>query len=128
MSGPIVFISHNKIKEGQLDAFRGVNQEALQRLKEQKPGTLAQLAYLGEDGAEVSFIHLFPDAGAMDLHFEGAQERAKRAYEFMQPLSMEIYGSPSDGVLEMMKQIAESGVSVRIDADHLGGFLRLNKS
>ena len=128
MSGPIVFISHNKIKEGQLDAFRGVNQEALQRLKEQKPSTLAQLAYLGEDGAEVSFIHLFPDAGAMDLHFEGAQERAKRAYEFMQPLSMEIYGSPSDGVLEMMKQIAESGVSVRIDADHLGGFLRVNKS
>jgi len=61
----------------------------------------------------------------MDIHFQGADERSKQAYEFMQPKSMEIYGSPNDGVLEMMKQIAESGVTVSIDTDHLGGFLRL---
>ena len=125
MSEPIVFITHHKLKEGKLGAFREMNQEALQRLEQQKPTTLAQLAYLGEDGAELSFIHLFPDAEAMDLHFEGVQERAKQAYEFMEPMSMEIYGSPSDAVLERMKQIAESGVTVRIDTDHLGGFLRL---
>ena len=128
MSEPIVFITHHKLKEGKLGAFREMNQEALQRLEQQKPATLAQLAYLGEDSAELSFIHLFPDAQAMDLHFEGVQERAKQAYEFMQPLSMEIYGSPSDAVLERMKQIAESGVAVRIDTENLGGFLRLQSA
>lgn len=128
MSEPIVFISHNKLKEGKLDALNKVNQESFQLIKEQKPDTVVFLGYLGQESDDLTFVHVFPDAEAMDLHFEGAQERAKRAYEFMEPLSMEIYGSPSDAVLESMSQIAESGVSVRIDADHLGGFLRLNKS
>ncbi len=125
MSEPIVFISHNKMKEGKLDAFRKFNQEGTQLIREQKPATVALLAYAGEDGGEVSFVHVFPDAEAMDIHFQGADERSKRAYEFMQTISMEIYGSPNDRVLEMMKQIAESWVTVSIDTDHLGGFLRL---
>ena len=125
MSEPIVFISHNKMKEGKLDAFIEFNQDGFLLIREQKPATVALLAYAGEDGGEVSFVHVFPDAEAMDIHFQGADERSKRAYEFMQPISMEIYGSPNDGVLEMMKQIAESGVTVSIDTDHLGGFLRL---
>ncbi len=125
MSEPIVFISHNKMKEGKLDAFRKFNQDGFLLIREQKPATVALLAYAGEDGGEVSFVHVFPDAEAMELHFQGADERSKRAYEFMQPISMEIYGSPNDGVLEMMKQIAESGVTVSIDTDHLGGVLRL---
>ena len=125
MSEPIVFISHNKMKEGKLDAFRKFSQEGFLLIREHKPATIALLAYAGEDGGEVSFVHVFPDAEAMDIHFQGADERSKRAYEFMQPISMEIYGSPNDGVLEMMKQIAESGVTVSIDTDHLGGFLRL---
>jgi hypothetical protein len=125
MSEPIVFITHHKLKEGKLDDLRKVNQESFQLIKEQKPATIVFLGYLGEDSGDLTFVHVFPDAEAMDFHFEGAQERSKRAYEFMQPLSMEIYGSPSDAVLEMMDQIAESGVSVSIDTDHLGGFLRL---
>ena len=125
MSGPIVFISHNKMKEGQLDAFLEYNRDRFQLIQEQKPATAALLAYAGQDGSEVSFVHIFPDAESMELHFQGAAERSKRAYEFMQPISMEIYGSPNEAVLEMMKQIAESGVSVSIDADYLGGFLRL---
>ena len=125
MSEPIVFISHNQMKEGKLDAFIEFNQDGFLLIREQKPATVALLAYAGEDGGEVSFVHVFPDAEAMDIHFQGADERSKRAYEFMQPISMEIYGSPNDGVLEMMKQIAESGVTVSIDTDHLGGFLRL---
>jgi hypothetical protein len=125
MSEPIVFITHNRIKEGKLEALRKYHQEGFQRIQEEKPATIVMLGYAGEDGAEVSYVHIFPDAEAMDLHFQDAAERSKKAYEFIQPLRMEIYGSPNDGVLASMKQIAESGVSVRIDTDHLGGFLRI---
>lgn len=128
MSEPIVFITHHKLKQGKLDGLRKINQESFQLIKDQKPGTVVFLGYLGEEGGDLTFVHVFPDAEAMDLHFEGAQERSRRAYEFMQPLSMEIYGSPSDGVLDAMEQIAESGVAVRIDTESLGGFLRLQTS
>jgi quinol monooxygenase YgiN len=125
MSEPIVFISHNKIKEGQLETLREISQKTVKLLKEQKPDTVLFLAYVSDDGSEVSFLHVFPDAQAMDIHFQGAEERSKKAYEFIESLSMEIYGSPSDMVLESMKKIAESGVKVSIDTDYLGGFLRL---
>lgn len=124
MSEPIVFISHHEMKEGQLEAFRKVHQEKTLLLQEQKPDTIVFLAYAGEDGGEVSFVHIFPDAEAMDVHFQGSDERSKQAYKFMKPISMKIYGSPNDGVLEMLKKIAESGVTVSFDTDHLGGFLR----
>jgi len=125
MSEPIVFITHHKVKEGKLGAFRKFNLEGFQRIQEEKPDTIVMLGYAGENGTEVSFVHIFPDAEAMDLHFQGVDDRANKAYEFIQPMRMEIYGSPSDKVLASMKQIAESGVSVRVDTNHLGGFLRL---
>lgn len=125
MSQPIVFISHHKIKEGKLEALREYSPHTTQLIYEQKPDTVVFLAYASEDGSKVSFFHVFPDAEAMEVHFQGAEERSKKAYEFIQPQSMEIYGSPSGLVLESMEKIAESGVEVRIDTDYLGGFLRL---
>lgn len=125
MSEPIFFISHNKIKEGQLETLRESSQKTMQLLREQKPDTVLFLAYVSDDGGEVSFLHVFPDAEAMDIHFRGAEERSKKAYEFIESKSMEIYGSPSGSVREMLKQIAESGVQVTIESDYLGGFLRL---
>ena len=125
MSEPIVFITHHRIKEGKFEALKKYNPEAFQHVQDQKPGTLALLGYADEDGSEVSFVHVFPDAEAMDLHFQGADERANKASEFLQPMRMEIFGAPNDGVLDWMKQIAEKGVSVNIEPDSLGGFLRL---
>jgi hypothetical protein len=125
MSEPIVFISHNKLKEGKLESLQEHSQGTIQLLHEQKPDTVVFLSYVSDDGSEVSFLHVFPDAEAMETHFEGAQERSKKAYEFMSSLSMEIYGSPNAAVRGMLSQIAESGVEVSIDSDYLGGFLRL---
>jgi quinol monooxygenase YgiN len=125
MSEPIFFISHNKIKEGQLETLRESSQKTMQLLREQKPDTVLFLAYVSDDGGEVSFLHVFPDAEAMDIHFRVAEERSKKAYEFIESKSMEIYGSPSGSVREMLKQIGESGVQVTIESDYLGGFLRL---
>jgi hypothetical protein len=85
--------------------------------------------FLGEDGMQVSFVHCFPDADSMDLHFEGSDERSASVYEFVEPDGFEIYGRPSDEALETIRQAAEgSGVSLRGLPDHAGGFLRLQSS
>jgi quinol monooxygenase YgiN len=125
MSDPIVFISHNRVKEGKLDDLRQVSREGVKLIEADKLGTLVQLAYVNEDGTEVTFVHLFPNADAMDLHMQGASERAKRAYEFIESDRFEIYGTPSHGVMEMMKKIAGSGVVLSVNPQHLGGFIRL---
>ena len=126
MSEPVVFISHFGIKEGTLDDLKRLSADVFERLREEKPRTVLFLAYLDEQGSEVSFLHAFPDAESMDLHFEGVNERVAAAYEYLEPRGWEIYGRPNQGALEMMRQsAATAGVSLTVLPDRLGGFLRL---
>ena len=129
MSEPVVFISHFGIKEGTLDDLRRLSEEVIESLREAKPRTVLYLAYLDEEGTEVSFLHAFPDAESMDLHFDGADERAKAAYQYLEPRGWEIYGRPSEIVVESMRQAAAgAGVPLTFLPDHLGGFLRLRSA
>ena len=126
MSEPVVFISHFAVKEGKLDDLRRLSAEVETQLRAHKPGTVAYLMYLDEEGTRFTVAHCFPDADAMDHHFEGSDERSAAVFELVEPSGWEIYGRPNDGALEMMRQAATaSGVSLTLLPDHLGGFLRL---
>ena len=126
MSEPVVFISHFRVKEGKLDELKRLSAEVERRLRDDKPRTVAWLVYLDEDGTSVSFVHCFPDAHSMDLHFEGSDERTAAVYEFVEPAGSEIYGSPSDQALETMQEAARgSGVPLSVQSELLGGFLRI---
>lgn len=126
MSEPIVFISHHGIKEGMLDEFRESYRRAAPSIEEDKPGTVAWLHYLDEDENEVTGIHVFPDAEAMERHMERAAERAGKAWEFLVPGRFEIFGKPNEKVLEFMKQTAaETGASLTVKPEYVTGYLRL---
>jgi hypothetical protein len=125
MSGPIVFISRFRVRTGKLDALKEFLREGAERLREEKPRTLAFLPYLGEDGTSLTILHLFADAESMDLHVEGAEERSKEAYEFIEPQGSEIFGLPSNGVVQMFREAATSGVPASFQTEYLDGFFRL---
>ena len=124
MSDPIVFISRNRAKEGMLDDFRKHYHESIPRTQADKPGTLVQLAYVNEDVTEVVIVRLFPNAEALDLQLQGADERSKAAYQFIEPTSIEIYGMPNKYAMEMMKKVAGAGIEVRVNPQFIGGFMR----
>jgi hypothetical protein len=129
VSEPVVFISHFGLKEGKLERFEQYFREGASVLDAEKPRTAAFLAYFDNASGHLAIVHVFSDAAAMDLHFEGAGERAQAAYEFITPAGFEIYGSPSPRVLEMMRRSDESpGAGLTIRAEHLGGFIRLRSS
>lgn len=129
MSEPVVFISHFEVKEGGLQAYRDLQRAAVTQLEADKPRTLVFLVFHSDDGRRLTVVHVFGDAEAMDLHFEGAAERAERAYEFLVPRGWEIYGQPSEPALEMMRMsAARAGVSLHLEQAFMGGFLRLDSS
>ena len=125
MSEPIVFISHLRIKSGKLDECKQFVQRGATLMESSKPGTVAFLAYLNEDGTEVSFVHLFPDAEAMERHMEGAGDRARAAYELLEPAGFEIYGKAPEAILEMLKRASGSGATLRVKPQPLAGYIRL---
>ena len=125
MAKPIVFISHFKVKEGKLERFRELSHEVQAALLAEKPRTTAFLIYLAEDGRDLSIVHVFADAEAMDVHIEGSDERSSAAYEFVEPAGWEIYGEPSRGALETMKAAASrAGAGLKLKPEMMGGFLR----
>ena len=127
MSHPIVFISHFTIKAGKLDSLKLLAQEIATRLDAEKPQTLVYLDYLNDDGTLATFVHVFPDPQAMDLHFEGADERSRAAFEYMDPSGWEVYGQPSDAAIGAMREMATSaGVPLTVQPDSMAGFVRLS--
>jgi hypothetical protein len=124
MTDPIVFISRNRVLEGMFDDFRKHYLDSVPAIEAGKPGTLIQLAYVNKEASEVDIVRVFPSAEAMDQQLQGADVRSKAAYQFIEPIRIEIYGTPSDFALEMMKKIAGSGIPVSIKPVFLGGFIR----
>jgi hypothetical protein len=126
MSEPVVFISHFAVKEGALDELKRMSGGAVEGIREGKPRTILFLSYLDEQGGRISFLHAFPDADAMDQHFEGADDRAAAAYEFIEPRGWEFYGKPSERVMEGMRATAAKfGVPLIVEPEFNAGFLRL---
>ena len=103
MSEPVVFISHFTVKDGALDELKRMSGGAVEGIREGKPRTILFLSYLDEQGGRISFLHAFPDADAIDQHFEGADDRAAAAYEFIEPRGWEFYGKPSERAMEGMR-------------------------
>lgn len=125
MSEPIVFISHFKIKEGKLDGFKQHAQMVREHIKANKPGTVAFLQYLNEEETELSIVHVFPDAEAYDRHLDGLAERAKGAFEFIEPIRRELYGMPNGQALAMSKPLDGSGIGFDHKDKLMGGYIRL---
>jgi hypothetical protein len=126
MSGPIVFITHFKVKEGKLDALNQFAEAMTEYIMAEKPGTVAFLQYLNEEGTEQTVIHVFPDADAFDLHGEGVVERARASFEFIEPVRREIYGMPNDKMMATMQLRPPGAPEVVFHhmPQNMGGYIR----
>ncbi len=128
MSGPIVFISHSRVKPGKLAEFQQLYHSVVEWVQAEKPGTLLHLAFASKDGSEVSMIHVIQDAEAMDVHIQGASENARKAGELIEIKSWELYGQPSEAaVAQVRKMLAPLGVEIDWQPRHLDGYLRFQQ-
>ena len=99
--------------------------EVMGTIERDKPRTTMQAAYTDEALSTISFVHVFEDADVMAHHFEGADERARKAYAFTEPAGWEIYGEPSPEIVESMRRTAAmAGVTLTLEPSYMAGFLR----
>lgn len=126
ISEPIVFISHHRIKPGKAEAVKALTADIWSALETEKPRTLMNLAYMNEEGTEVSFLHAFADVQAMQLHWQGADDRSEQAYQYIEPAGFEIFGSAGHHIVGGMKAEAEAaGATLTLWPEFVSGFLRL---
>jgi hypothetical protein len=127
MSGPFIFIATNRLREGKLAAERERARDLSSFIEANEPQLLAFNEYANEEGAEVGVVQMHPDAPSMELHMEVVAERAARAYAetLDATTSIQVYGQPSDAVLETLSRQAGAGVPILVKRHHIGGFNRI---
>jgi hypothetical protein len=130
VSGPFIFIATNRLKEGKFEAERSRAAELGSFIEENEPQLLAFNEYADEAGSEVGVVQFHPDAASMESHMEVVADRAARAYaETLEATtSIQVYGEPSEAVLEMLRRQAGAGVPMTVKRVHIGGFTRLQRS
>jgi uncharacterized protein (DUF2126 family) len=123
---PLIFIATNRLKPGQLDRERERVPGLVEFLEANEPRVIAFNEYVNEAGDEVTVVQVHPDAESLEAHIELVRERAQEAYaETLEAtVRIQVFGRPTEAILERLRQQAGTGVEVSINGGHLGGFTR----
>ena len=135
MAQPVIYVSTWRIMEGKFQEYQRFYAELLKVVEENEPRLIAVHLFANEDGTEITVIHLHPDTAAVDDHMQVLAEKMglladdlTEALRFLEPVRIEVYGTPGDRAMEMDKPLMEAGVPFTFKPRHVGGFTRSSAS
>ena len=124
--GAFIFTATNRLQPGKLADERRRVPGLVDFIDANEPRLIAFNEYVNDDGTEVAVVQVHPDADSMAFHMEVVAERAAAAYgeTVDATTSIQVFGTPSDVVVEMLRRQAGAGVPLSVRPHHLGGFIR----
>ncbi len=129
MSEHVVFVDTYRIRDGKVDEFKQATEEIVEFVAAQEPQLIAYGVYINEEGTEATGFQIHPDSESVERHFAVAGPRFGPIMELIEVAKIEVYGKPSDRVLEQMHQMARSFGSVQVSVKDLhAGFIRLQQA
>ncbi len=126
MTGPFIFIATNRLRERKLEAEKARVPDLVDFVQTNEPRLLAFNEYVNEEGTEVAVVQLHPDGDSMAFHMNLIAERAAGAYAdiIAATTSIQVFGTPSGAVTDLLRRQAGARVPLSIKPHHLGGFTR----
>jgi len=123
---PFIFIATNRLKPGKLNSEQRRLPDLIDFIQANEPRLIAFNEYANEEGTEVAVVQVHPDADSMVFHMELIAERAASAYAdtIDATTNIQVFGTPSGTVTDMLRRQAGAGVPLSIKPHHLGGFTR----
>jgi hypothetical protein len=126
LQSPFIFIATNRLKAGRLALERERVPELVEFIEANEPRLIAFNEYVNEAGDEVTVVQVHPDAESMEAHLQIVRERAQAAYAetLDATVRIQVFGRPTQTILDTLRQQASSGVAISVNGEHLGGFTR----
>jgi hypothetical protein len=126
VTSPFIFIATNRLKPGALERERQRVPGLVEFIEVNEPRLIRFNEYVGETGDEVTVVQIHPDAASMEAHMEIVRERALQAYAetLDATVRIQVFGHPTEAILETLRQQAGNGVEITVNGEHLGGFTR----
>jgi hypothetical protein len=126
MSEPIVYIDRSDIREGKLEEVKAATSELVRFVDTHEPQLIAYAFYMNEEATQMTLVAIHPDSKSMEFHMETAGPSFRRFTELITLRTIEVYGRPSDKVLEQLQQKAEmlGGTGSLVVQERHRGFIR----
>lgn len=122
MSQPLIFISTNRLKEGQREAYQQWLADFIPFCEEREPDLQAFYVYFDDDGEHVTGVQVHANPQSMLTHMAVTREHISAGYaDYLEETeSIQVFGEPTDEMLAMMEQIASTGTPISINRPHNG--------
>ena len=124
----IVYVDHSDIHMDHLDELKEGIRRTVALLEEREPQLIAYGFHLDEELGRMTVIAVHPDSASLELHLEVGREEFRKLGAFLSLRNIEVYGTISDSVRELLEQKTEmlggSGVTV---VERFDGFARLTR-
>jgi hypothetical protein len=122
MAEPFIFINTYTIKPGREEAYKAAHQQVADLVEAKEPKMLYFALHTSEDGSQATTVQVHADAENFGYHMSLVEEHVRAAHEYLDGTNMaiRIFGSPTEAILDQMRQLAGSGVSVTISPATLG--------
>jgi quinol monooxygenase YgiN len=122
MAEPFIFINTYTIKPGKEEAYKTAHQKVADLVQAKEPKMLYFALHTSEDGSEATTVQVHADAENFGYHMSLVEDHVRAAHEYLDSsnTAIRIFGSPTAEILDQMRQLAGSGVSVTVSPPTLG--------
>jgi quinol monooxygenase YgiN len=124
MQAPFIFITTHAINDGRREDYLVHLREVREFIEANEPSMLDFQIYMDDSETQVTFVRVFPDAAAADVHLQALGEHIGRGLELTTTSRLEVYGTPGPVLEQVLGANAEHGVPLSIKPNHRGGFSR----
>ena len=122
MAEPFIFINTYTIRPGKEEAYETAHQKVADLVEAKEPKMLYFALHTSEDGSQATTVQVHADAENFGYHMSLVEDHVRAAHEYLDSsgMRMQLFGSPTEAILDQMRQLAGSGISVTISPATLG--------
>jgi hypothetical protein len=125
MTDPIVFVDTSEIREGKLEDLRHSMADLAEFVEAKEPHPISYQVFFTDDGLRMTVLQVHPDSASMERHMEVASPVFAKFADLVVLRTIDIYGSPSEKVVEQLRRKAELlGTATVAVHDLVAGFAR----
>jgi hypothetical protein len=126
VSDPLVYIDRSDIRDGKLEDVRKGIRELVAFVEEKEPQLIGYSFYFNEGSTGMTVVAIHPDSASLELHLEIGGPAFRKLSELIELRTIDIYGRPSEKVLDQLQQKIEMlGANGRVVVhQQQAGFLR----
>jgi hypothetical protein len=125
MGEPLIVVDTSEIREGKRDELLSGIGELAAFVETNEADPISYQVFFGDDGHLMTVLQIHPDSASMERHMELAGPIFAKFADLVMLRTVDIYGSPSEKVVELLRRKAELlGTATVTVHDRQAGFAR----